>query len=81
MFIMSENSQPVEVIKLVDALENIIGKPARRELLPMRSVDVLETFADSSETSAGNRVCAVHADRAGLRVSYSGTGKYTQRPS
>jgi UDP-glucuronate 4-epimerase len=30
-------------------LEAIIGKPAQRELLPMRSVDVLETFADSSE--------------------------------
>ena len=30
-------------------LEKIIGKPARCELLPMRPVDVLETFADSSD--------------------------------
>ena len=43
------NSQPVEVIKLVDVLEDITGKLAQRELLPMRPVDVLETFADSSE--------------------------------
>ena len=43
------NGQPVEVIELVDVLEKIIGKCAQRELLPMRSVDVLETFADSSE--------------------------------
>jgi UDP-glucuronate 4-epimerase len=43
------NAQPVEVTALLDILEKIIGKPARRELLPMRSIDVLETFADSSE--------------------------------
>jgi UDP-glucuronate 4-epimerase len=43
------NAQPVEVIALLDLLEKVIGKPARRELLPMRPVDVLETFADSSE--------------------------------
>jgi UDP-glucuronate 4-epimerase len=43
------NAQPIEVTALLDILENIIGKPARRELLPMRPIDVLETFADSSE--------------------------------
>ena len=43
------NGQPVEVIGLVDVLENIIGKKAKRELLPMRPIDVLETFADGSE--------------------------------
>ena len=43
------NEQPVEVVALLDILEKVIGKPARRELLPMRPIDVLETFADSSE--------------------------------
>lgn len=43
------NAQPVEVTALLDLLEKVIGKPARRELLPMRPIDVLETFADSSE--------------------------------
>jgi UDP-glucuronate 4-epimerase len=43
------NGQPVEVVELLDLLEKIIGRSARRELLPMRPVDVLETFADSSE--------------------------------
>jgi UDP-glucuronate 4-epimerase len=43
------NEQPVEVVALLDILEKIIGKPAHRELLPMRPIDVLETFADSSE--------------------------------
>ncbi len=28
---------------------NAIGKPAKRELLPKRPIDVLETFADSSD--------------------------------
>jgi UDP-glucuronate 4-epimerase len=43
------NEQPVEVVALLDILEKVIGRPARRELLPMRPIDVLETFADSSE--------------------------------
>src|ERR1700685_2475272 len=43
------NAQPIEVTALLDTLEKIIGKPAMRELLPMRPIDVLETFADSSE--------------------------------
>jgi UDP-glucuronate 4-epimerase len=43
------NERPVEVVDLLDILEKVIGKSARRELLPMRPIDVLETFADSSE--------------------------------
>jgi UDP-glucuronate 4-epimerase len=43
------NAQPVEVTALLNSLEKVIGKAARRELLPMRPIDVLETFADSSE--------------------------------
>ena len=43
------NAQPVEISELADLLEKIIGKPAKRELLPMRPIDVLETFADSSD--------------------------------
>jgi UDP-glucuronate 4-epimerase len=43
------NGQPVEISELADLLEKIIGKPAKRELLPMRPIDVLETFADSSD--------------------------------
>jgi len=43
------NAQPVEVVDLLDILETLIGKRAKRELLPMRPIDVLETFADGSE--------------------------------
>jgi UDP-glucuronate 4-epimerase len=43
------NSQPVQITELVNVLEKVIGRPAKRELLPMRSIDVLETFADSSD--------------------------------
>jgi UDP-glucuronate 4-epimerase len=43
------NERPIEVTALLDSLEKVIGKAARRELLPMRPIDVLETFADSSE--------------------------------
>ena len=43
------NQQPVEISELVNLLEKIIGKAAKREMLPMRPIDVLETFADSSD--------------------------------
>jgi len=43
------NARPVEICDLADFLEKIIGRPAKRELLPMRPIDVLETFADSSD--------------------------------
>ena len=43
------NEHPVEVVALLDTLEKIIGKRAQRQLLPMRPIDVLETFADSSD--------------------------------
>jgi UDP-glucuronate 4-epimerase len=43
------NSQPIELTKLVTVIESAVGKRATCEMLPMRSVDVLETCADSSE--------------------------------
>jgi UDP-glucuronate 4-epimerase len=40
------NNNPVEVLKVVELLENAVGKKARRELLPMQPGDVPETYAD-----------------------------------
>jgi UDP-glucuronate 4-epimerase len=40
------NSQPVEVTEVVRLIEEAVGKPARRELLPMQPGDVPETYAD-----------------------------------
>jgi UDP-glucuronate 4-epimerase len=42
------NSQPIELTRLVEVIEATLGKRATCEMLPMRSVDVLETCADSS---------------------------------
>jgi UDP-glucuronate 4-epimerase len=75
------NSQPVEVIELVDVLENIIGKPARRELLPMRSVDVLETFADSSELQRVAGFAPRTPIEQGLRHFVEWYRKYAERAS
>jgi UDP-glucuronate 4-epimerase len=43
------NGQPVEVVQLLDLLEGIIGKRTKRDLLPMRPIEVPETFADGAE--------------------------------
>jgi UDP-glucuronate 4-epimerase len=43
------NSRPVELNDLIDIIEKATGKRAERELLPMRPVDVLETYADCTD--------------------------------
>jgi UDP-glucuronate 4-epimerase len=40
------NNKPVELLEVVRLLEEVIGKKAKRELLPMQAGDVLETYAD-----------------------------------
>lgn len=75
------NAHPVEIGELVTMLEKIIGRPAKRELLPIRSVDVLETFADSSdlERVAGFAPRTAIAD--GLRSFVTWFEKYHQGSS
>lgn len=43
------NSQPVELLKVVDLLEAALGKKAVREFLPMQPGDVPETYADVTD--------------------------------
>jgi UDP-glucuronate 4-epimerase len=40
------NHQPVQLMDFIDAIERSVGKPARRDLLPMQPGDVPATFAD-----------------------------------
>src|SRR5262249_43543983 len=40
------NSRPVEVTEVVRLIEEALGKPASRELLPMQPGDVAQTYAD-----------------------------------
>jgi UDP-glucuronate 4-epimerase len=73
------NSQPVEVITLVDMLERIIGKRAQRELLPKRAVDVLETFADGSDLERATGFTPHTPIEAGLRAFVDWFRSYRQR--
>lgn len=43
------NSQPVEVTEVVRLIEQAVGRPALRELLPMQPGDVPETCADAAD--------------------------------
>ena len=40
------NHQPVKLTKFVEVLENIIGKAAKKQLLPIQPGDVVATYAD-----------------------------------
>jgi UDP-glucuronate 4-epimerase len=46
------NSEPVEVGRFVEILEQEIGKPANTELLPMQPGDVPATYADTARLEA-----------------------------
>src|SRR5579862_4164937 len=70
------NEQPIEVVELIDILEKIIGKPARRELLPMRPIDVLETFADGSELERATGFRPHTPIEVGLRAFVTWFGDY-----
>lgn len=43
------NHQPVGLARLIEVIEQCVGKPAIRENYPMQPGDVLETYADISE--------------------------------
>lgn len=72
--------RPVEISDLVCILEKIIGKPARRELLPMRPIDVLETFADSSDLERAVSFAPRTAIEDGLRSFVGWFRQYHRRP-
>ncbi len=42
------NSEPINLLAFVDAIERSIGKKAIRKFLPMQQGDVPRTFADST---------------------------------
>jgi UDP-glucuronate 4-epimerase len=46
------NHKPEQLLRLVEILESELGRPARRELLPMQPGDVMQTYADVEELMA-----------------------------
>jgi UDP-glucuronate 4-epimerase len=46
------NNRPTDVLEVVRLIENAVGKPAIREMLPMQPGDVPETYADVSDLMA-----------------------------
>ena len=64
---------------MLDILEKIIGKPAQRELLPMRPIDVLETFADGSELERATGFTPHTPIEDGLRAFVTWFRDYHQR--
>lgn len=42
------NSQPVELMTMIETLERLLGQTATKEFLPMQPGDVFETYADTS---------------------------------
>ncbi|WP_299778152.1 NAD-dependent epimerase [uncultured Formosa sp.] len=43
------NSQPVKLLDYIEAIEDVIGKAAEKQMLPMQAGDVKQTYADVSK--------------------------------
>ena len=43
------NNRPVELLRYIEVLEQCLGKPSVKNLLPMQAGDVPDTFADVTE--------------------------------
>jgi UDP-glucuronate 4-epimerase len=71
------NNKPVELLEVVHLLEQAIGKPAKRELLPMQPGDVPATYADVDDLmrDAGFRPATPIAD--GIRRFIAWYRNYT----
>ena len=46
------HNQPVELMRLIEILENTLGKKAIKNFLPMQPGDVMETYADIDKLKA-----------------------------
>jgi UDP-glucuronate 4-epimerase len=46
------NHTPVALLDFIGTIEKAVGKPAKKNLLPMQPGDVVETYADVSELKA-----------------------------
>ena len=46
------NSQPVELMRYIEVIEECVGRTAEKNLLPMQPGDVPDTFADTTDLAA-----------------------------
>ncbi|QGQ22280.1 NAD-dependent epimerase/dehydratase family protein [Gimesia benthica] len=73
------NHQPVDLSRLIEVIEQRVGKPAIRENYPMQPGDVLETYADISELQQATGFAPATSIEAGIDcfvewyLSYYGT--------
>jgi UDP-glucuronate 4-epimerase len=58
---------PVQLLELIEALEDTLGRKAQRRLLPLQAGDVLATGAQTARLQDWIGPCAATPLRAGLR--------------
>lgn len=46
------NNQPVELLRMIELLENCLGRTAEKRMLPMQPGDVVETYAEIDQLAA-----------------------------
>ncbi len=61
------NHQPVRLMDMIEAVEEVLGKPAQKELLPIQPGDVPATYADASALSAVTQFKPATPIREGVR--------------
>ncbi|MDB5390896.1 MAG: uge [Planctomycetaceae bacterium] len=61
------NHRPIELLYLIELLERNLGRPARKNLLPMQPGDVPETFADIDDLKRDIGFCPTTSIEDGVR--------------
>ena len=74
------NNKPVELLRMIQAIEAATGKRAQLKLLPMQSGDVLATFADISELERDTGFRPATDIEDGLRAFVAWHSAYRAKP-
>jgi UDP-glucuronate 4-epimerase len=61
------NHEPVELVRFIETLEELLGKKAQKEMLPMQAGDVYETYADIDRLTEATGFRPTTALKDGLR--------------
>jgi len=75
------SNRPIDLLRYIEVLENLLGKKAERIMLPMQPGDVADTFADVQELQQDTGYRAVTPIEVGMRNFVDWFREYYREPS
>jgi len=72
-------SQPISLAEMIETIEAVVGKPARRDVQPMQPGDVQRTYADLSRSQAELNYQPTTSFREGVQRQWGWMQKLVER--